>query len=175
MDTSAVTQTNITLEEDKAKTMDSFIKRACNAGEGALRKNIPKFLIRELLKFLLNYPGRVLEKINKVINIDTIEFNKIIGLCNELMEKEKIRKGEGVKKDYVKLINGLVQNPIYHYIFHLNLESILERFRAKNYGRIGKVNREIYHTTVQADWKSTRLNSSHSGESRLPSLTGPKK
>ena len=137
------------LPKRKSRVSTNIIIHVCEKHRGTARRNVPKFLIREFFKAVLNFPDHVLEEIKKKLVINTDEFDKVLELCNELNKNEKIRTPSTVRKDYVKFINIRIQNKLYNVAFNIVLGDTLDKFRRGDYGRIGEGQREIYKTTIE--------------------------
>ena len=124
----------------------STIKDACKSIEGASRKNVPKFLVRKLLKLIKKNPTEYYEHIGRVFEASENEFKRILKICRDLNLEEKSTQS---KKDYAKVINEIMEDIVFHSIFNEVLKKILNDFVIGKFGGIKNINREIYKRTIE--------------------------
>ena len=127
----------------------NFIKEACNDIKGSLRKNVNKFLVRKTLTYIQKNCKKYAEYVKKAFNIKEEEFNRIHNICIELKSQERIKDSGKIKKDYGKVVNEIIADPLFHCVFNKILEEILEEFRRREFGNITKKNCKVYLRTVE--------------------------
>ena len=136
-------------QKKQSPASDNLVILFCERHKGTERRNVPKFIIREYIKFMLNDPKSIYAEISKKVPVDMKEFNQILEMCDELKTNEKVRTPSKVRKDYVKVINGIMKHILYNMTFNLALTNILQRFDQDKYGRISASQKIIYKTTIE--------------------------
>ena len=138
---------------DSLPIWGSFIKEACNTIKGSRRKNVNKFLIRKMLRFIQRDKKKYSKYMMEKCSGKEKEFERVFEICRELEYQEKVKESGIIKKDYGRVVNEIIANPPFHLLFNKVLEEVLEEFREKGFGNIVKKNHRIYLMTVELLYK----------------------
>ena len=98
---------------------DKFYQEGCKGLNGTERKNIPKFIMRELIKYVMYYPKVIYEKVKERYEITIMNFNSILLQIREMKQYEANRDGTKRTKDYKNIINHFAK----HFVFHIILNA----------------------------------------------------
>ena len=130
-----------------------FFKLACNSIEGAKRRNVSKFVLREFFNYMLDYPKIPFEDLSKYFYITIKEFNTLLFIFQNQKAMESNHTLTNIKRDYMATIDILGQHEIYHILLNRCLYGILEKFKKDKYSRINSENIKMYKETVEALYK----------------------
>ena len=124
--------------------LNSFFKFWCPNVSGIERRNVPKFVVREYLKYLSDKKLIIFNELSKSIELSKNDYENILSMHENIRVSEKNRDKGKYKKDYIRVINSTVAYYPTLLIFNMSLKDILKKFEKGDFGRIQNSNREIY-------------------------------
>ena len=141
----------------------NFFKDACSYINSKERRNVPKYIVREVIKYVLFYPGRIYKCLTKYYDFGMKEFDNYISRFRKLrnLERNRITHKDAkmnnsdlsFKRDYVKIINKFTSDPYTFIMLNEALKGILDKLRKTTYEQINNLN--VYLETVEALYDKT--------------------
>ena len=129
--------------------LNSFFKFWCPNVSGIERRNVPKFVVREYLKYLTDKKEVIFNELSKSIELSKDNYENILNMHDNIRISEKNRDKGKYKKDYIRVINSTVEYYPTLLIFNMALKDTLKKFEEGNFGRIQISNREIYFKSLK--------------------------
>ena len=129
---------------------DKFYQEGCKGLNGTERKNIPKFIIRELIKYVMYFPKKIYDMVKERFEITIMEFDPVLIQFRDMKQYEATRNDTNKTKDYKNLINRFAKYPIHHVILNASLENTMKKLNQGEIKKIKEANNKIYMNTIEA-------------------------
>ena len=134
----------------KQQRTNNFFQMACKGIDPIKRRNIPKYVIRKLINYVLDYTGDAFQKLKTKCNIDKDQYIILVNNFERLKISEKKRLSHSCRKDYTSTINKIILNPRMHLLLNFSLKNTLENYDKEKYLRISKDNLELHQKCITA-------------------------
>ena len=129
----------------------SAIHEACPDLPAAKRKNVSKYLVRDILRVMSKKPSKYATKAH--LSPEELECIKLA--CGQVEGIEKQRKAQESRKNYVQVIDRMVQVPPFRRVFRERLNELLKKFKYGKFGRIGTSRKGGNNQETQNTYKKT--------------------